>query len=98
MSPGSAVPGEQILLEQNKLILKATGANKVAVDVQVKMLEMVMAIVKKESDAKMVEKLAMEEFARLKEKASEEEKKQLEVRENGLAAKAKEAVTVERES
>jgi pimeloyl-ACP methyl ester carboxylesterase len=79
---GSGVTGEELLLEQNRLVMNASGAKKLAVEVQLKLLGMVMPIVKKEADPQAAQKLVLEEFARLKEKASDEEKKELTVREN----------------
>ncbi len=82
MLAGTGVPGDEVLLEQNKLILKASGASKLAIDVQVKLLSMMMSIVKKEENPKTASSLIIEEFAKLKEKADDAEKKELEKRES----------------
>jgi uncharacterized protein len=74
---GSGIPGDELLLEQNKLVMGAAGESKLAIDVQVKLLHMVMPIVKKGEDPKVAQKLILEEFAKMKEMAGEEEKKEL---------------------
>jgi uncharacterized protein len=79
---GSGVPGDELLLEQNKLVLGAAGASKLAIDVQVKLLSIVMPIAKKEDDPKVAQKLILEEFAKMREKAGDDEKQELTKREN----------------
>ncbi|HYV38535.1 MAG TPA: alpha/beta fold hydrolase, partial [Gemmataceae bacterium] len=83
MLAGSGVPGDEILLAQNKLILEAKGATKADIDLQLKLLTMVMGILKAEADPKVSEKRILEEFAKWKEKAPDEEKKLLAERETG---------------
>jgi uncharacterized protein len=79
---GSGVPGDELLLEQNKLVRAAAGESKLVIDVQVKLLATIMPIAKKEGDPKVAQKLMLEEFAKMKDKAGDEEKKELIKREN----------------
>jgi uncharacterized protein len=82
MLAGTGVPGDELMLEQNRLVLGAKGESKLVIDVQIKLLSMVMPIVKKEEDPKVTQKLILEEFAMMKDKANDKEKEELIRREN----------------
>jgi pimeloyl-ACP methyl ester carboxylesterase len=78
MLAGPALPGDEILLEQNKLILKASGASQDTMDRQLKWLSMAMPIIKQETDSKVAETRIRAELAKWKESAAEKEKKEVE--------------------
>jgi pimeloyl-ACP methyl ester carboxylesterase len=74
MLAGPGLPGDEILIEQNKLILKAGGASQDAIDRQLKWLAMALPIVKLEQDSKVAEKRIRAELAKWKEAAGEKDK------------------------
>jgi uncharacterized protein len=74
MLAGPGLPGDEILIEQNKLILKAAGASQDAIDRQLKWLSMALPIIKQEEDAKVADKRIRAEMAKWKEAAGEKDK------------------------
>jgi uncharacterized protein len=74
MLAGPGLPGDEILIEQNKLILKAAGASKDDIDRQLKWLSMALPILKQEEDAKVADKRIRAELAKWKEAAGEKDK------------------------
>jgi uncharacterized protein len=75
MLAGPGLPGEQILIEQNKLILQSVGASKETIARQLKWLSIALPIIKEEADGKAAKKRVLEELAKWKETADENEKK-----------------------
>jgi uncharacterized protein len=73
---GPGLPGEEILLAQGALILKASGASAEALARQRATQEMMFAILKQEKDNSVAEKKMREEFDKLMAGASEAEKTQ----------------------
>jgi pimeloyl-ACP methyl ester carboxylesterase len=84
MLAGTAHPGDEILIEQNKLIMAAAGASKAAIARQVKFLSLALPIIKQEEDPKKIEQRVFAEFAAWKAKADEDEKKAVEQMEAGV--------------
>jgi pimeloyl-ACP methyl ester carboxylesterase len=74
MLAGPGLPGDEILIEQNKLLLKAAGASADAIDRQLKWLSMALPIVKQEEDSKVAQKRIRAELAKWKEAAGEKDK------------------------
>jgi pimeloyl-ACP methyl ester carboxylesterase len=74
MLAGPGLPGDEILIEQNKLLLKAAGASQDAIDRQLKWLSMALPIVKQEEDSKVAEKRIRAELAKWKEAAGDKDK------------------------
>jgi len=75
MLAGPGLPGDEVLMLQNRKIMEAAKAEKVDMEVQLKMLALSMPIVKEEKDSKVAEKRIKEAFDQWQEKASDEEKK-----------------------
>jgi pimeloyl-ACP methyl ester carboxylesterase len=78
MLAGPGLPGDEIVFEQNKLLLKASGASQDTIDRQLKWLSMAIPIIKQEEDIKVADKRIRAEMAKWKETAGDKEKKDVE--------------------
>ena len=72
---GTGLPGDEILVEQNKLILKAAGASKEVIARQLKWLAIALPIVKQEPDSQVAQDRIAAELAKWKETVGTDEKK-----------------------
>ena len=75
---GTGLPGDEILIEQNKLILKASGVSKEGIARQLKYLSIALPIAKKQVDSKAAVKQIKEELTRWIDTAPESEKEDVE--------------------
>jgi pimeloyl-ACP methyl ester carboxylesterase len=78
MLAGTGVPGDEILMEQNKLILQAAKAPQDMIDRQRKFLSIAIPIIKQEQDDKVARTRIKEALAKWIEMAGEKEKKDVE--------------------
>jgi uncharacterized protein len=78
MLAGPGLPGDEILVEQNKLVLKAAGSSNEEIARQLKFLAIALPIAKQEEDPKVAQKRIAEELAKWKDMADETEKKDVE--------------------